>query len=145
MRQIEARGRLLQKERKKRIYLMIIISWSIRTSKKKMTADIFHLTDHLPYLSESSCHSILDFPFSHLSYSFTFFEYGGLIVSLRYIFISTFLLLDTFTILFTFEARSSMLLWIFKKSLFRHFDFNFLIIHVVIMDIDRIFIIVGDR
>src|SRR6266511_1889699 len=104
---MEARGRLLQKEGRKRIYLMIIISWSIRTSKKT-TADIFRLADHLPYLSESSCHSILDFPFSHLSHSFTFFEYGGLIVSLRYIFISTFLLLDTFiilfTILFTFET-----------------------------------------
>src|SRR6266496_2511034 len=100
---------------------MIIISWSIRISKKKTTADIFRLTNVLLYLSESSCYSILDFLFSYFSYSFTFFEYGGLIVLLRYIFISIFLLLDTFTVLFTFEARSSMLLWIFKKSLFRHF------------------------
>src|SRR6266536_584110 len=142
---MEARGRFLQKEGRKRIYLMIMISWSIRISKKKMIVDIFRLVDYLSYLSESSCYSILNFLFSYFSYSFTFFEYGGLIVSLRYIFISIFVLLDTFTVLFTFEARSSMLLWIFKKSLFRHFDFNFLIIHVVIMDIDRIFIIVGDR
>src|SRR6266498_4653960 len=108
MRQIEARRRLLQKKGRKRIYLMTIISWSIRTSKKKTTADIFRLTDHLPYLSESSCHSILNFLFSHLNHSFTFFEYSGLIVSLRYIFILTFLLLDIFTIPFTipftFEA-----------------------------------------
>src|SRR6266498_2235503 len=107
MRQIEARGRLLQKEGRKRIYLMIIISWSIRISKKT-TADIFRLVDYLPYLSESSYYSILDFLFSYLSYSFTFFEYGGLIVSLRYIFISIFFLLDifiiSFTVLFTFEA-----------------------------------------
>src|SRR6266536_864552 len=81
-----------------------MISWSIRISKKKTTADIFRLANHLPYLSESSCHSILNFPFSHLSHSFTFFEYGRLIVSLRYTFISTFLLLDTFTVPFTFEA-----------------------------------------
>src|SRR6266511_306272 len=87
---------------------MIIISWSIRTLKKKMIADIFRLVDYLLYLFESSCHFILDFPFSYFSYSFTFFEYGGLIVSLRYIFISIFLLLDTFIVpfivLFTFEA-----------------------------------------
>ena len=105
---MEIRGRLLQKKGRKRIYLMIIISWNIRISKKKTTADIFHLTNHLPYLSESSCYFILDFPFSHLNHSFTFVEYNGLIVSLRYTFISTFLLLDTFTvlftILFTFEA-----------------------------------------
>src|SRR6266496_2045342 len=100
---------------------MIIISWSIRTSKKKTIADIFRLVDYLPYLSESSCYSILDFLFFYLNHFFTFFEYGGLIVLFRYIFISIFLLLDTFTVLFTFEARSSMLLWIFKKSLFRHF------------------------
>src|SRR6266536_2205549 len=108
MKQIKARGRLLQKEGRKRIYLITIISWSIRTSKKKTIADIFHLTNHLSYLSESSCHSILDFPFSHLSHSFTFFKYNRLIISLRYTFISIFLLLDTFiipfTILFTFEA-----------------------------------------
>src|SRR6266536_6308023 len=116
MRQMEARGRLLQKEGRKRIHLMTMISWSIRTSKKT-TADIFRLVDYLPYLSESSCHSILDFPFSHLSHSFTFLEYGGLIVSLRYIFISIFLLLDTFTVSFTFEARSSMLPWVYKKNL----------------------------
>src|SRR6266498_2843943 len=90
MRQIEARRRLLQKKGRKRIYLMTIISWSIRTSKKKTTVDIFRLTNHLPYLSESSCHSILNFPFYHLSHSFTFFEYDGLIVSLQYTFISTF-------------------------------------------------------
>src|SRR6266498_2162187 len=66
MRQIETRGRLLQKEKRKRIYLITIINWSIRTSKKKTIADIFRLTDRLPYLSESSCHSILDFPFLHL-------------------------------------------------------------------------------
>ena len=101
MRQMEARGRLLQKEGRKRIYLIIIISWSIRISKKKTIADIFRLVDYLPYLFESSCHSILDFLFFYLSYSFIFFEYGGLIVSLRYIFISTFLLLDIFTVLFT--------------------------------------------
>src|SRR6266536_5475877 len=87
---------------------MTIISWSIRTSKKKTTVDIFRLIDYLSYLSESSCHSILDFLFSYLSHFFTFFEYGGLIVSLRYIFISIFLLLDIFivpfTVLFTFEA-----------------------------------------
>src|SRR6266498_5464877 len=115
---MEARGRLLQKKGEKRIYLMIIISWSIRTSKKT-TVDIFRQADYLPCLSESSCHSILDFSFSYLSYSFTFFEYGELIVSLRYIFISIFLLLDIFIILFTFEARSSILLWVFKESLFR--------------------------
>src|SRR6266511_2269441 len=90
---MEARGQLFQKKERKRIYLMIIISWSIRTSKKKTTADIFRLTDHLPYLFESSCYSILDFLFSYHSHSFTFFEYDGLIVSLRYIFISTFHLL----------------------------------------------------
>ena len=105
---MEARGRLLQKEGRKRIYLMIIISWSIRISKKKTIVDIFRLVDYLPYLSESSCYSILDFPFFYLSHSFTFFEYGGLIFSLRYIFISIFFLLDIFTvlftILFTFEA-----------------------------------------
>src|SRR6266511_4077330 len=111
---MEARGRLLQKEGRKRIYLMIIISWSIRTSKKT-TADIFRQADHLPCLSESSCYSILDFSFSHFSHSFTFFEYGGLIVSLRYTFISIFLLFDIFTVLFTFEARSSMSSWVFKK------------------------------
>ncbi len=104
MRQIEARGRLFQKKERKRIYLIIIISWSIRISKKKITADIFRLIDYLPCLSENSCYSILDFLFSYLSHSFTFFEFGGLIVSLRYIFISIFLLLDIFTILFTFEA-----------------------------------------
>src|SRR6266498_5182524 len=98
MRQIEARGRLLQKEGRKRIYLMIIISWSIRISKKT-TIDIFRLTDYLPYLSENSYHSILNFLFSHLSHSFIFFEYDRLIVSLQYIFILIFLLLDTFTIL----------------------------------------------
>src|SRR6266511_5104917 len=117
---MEARGRLLQKEGRKRIYLMIIISWSIRISKKKTIVDIFRQADYLPCLSESSCHSILDFSFSYLSYSFTFFEYGELIVSLRYIFISIFLLLDIFTVLFIFESRSSMLSWVFKKSLFRH-------------------------
>src|SRR6266536_584394 len=105
---MEAREQLLQKKGRKRIYLMIIISWSIRTSKKKTIVDIFRLANHLPYLSENSCYSILDFLFSHLSHSFIFFEYGGLIISLRYIFISTFLLLDTFIILFiilfTFEA-----------------------------------------
>src|SRR6266536_6647848 len=110
MRQIETRGRLLQKERRKRIYLITIISWSIRTSKKKTIADIFRLVDYLPYLSESSCYSILDFLFFYLNHFFTFFEYGGLIVLFRYIFISIFLLLDTFTvpftILFTFEADS---------------------------------------
>src|SRR6266511_4704172 len=105
---MEAWGRLLQKEGRKRIYLMIIISWSIRISKKKTVVDIVRLADYLPCLSESNCHSILDFLFSYLSHSFTFFEYGELIVSLRYIFISTFLLLDTFTIPFTFEARSSI-------------------------------------
>src|SRR6266536_1340872 len=108
MRQMKARERLLQKKGRKKIYLIIIISWSIRISKKKTTADIFCLIDYLPYLSESSCHSILDFLFSYFSYSFTFFEYDGLIVLFRYIFISIFLLLDTFTILFivlfTFEA-----------------------------------------
>src|SRR6266536_4898 len=87
---------------------MTIISWSIRTSKKKTTADIFRLINYLSYLSESSCHSILDFLFSYLSHSFIFFEYSGLMVSLRYTFISIFFLLDTFTILFiilfTFEA-----------------------------------------
>src|SRR6266536_2422984 len=83
---------------------MIIISWSIRISKKKTTADIFRLVDYLPYLFESSCYSILNFLFSYLSYSFTFFEYGGLIVSLRYTFISIFFLLDIFIVLFTFEA-----------------------------------------
>src|SRR6266536_455003 len=83
---------------------MTIISWSIRTSKKKTTVDIFRLIDYLSYLSESSCHSILDFLFSYLSHFFTFFEYGGLIVSLRYIFISIFLLLVIFIIPFTFEA-----------------------------------------
>src|SRR6266498_5698634 len=103
---MEARRRLLQKEGKKRIYLTIIISWSIRTSKKKTTIDIFRLIDYLPCLSKNSCYSILDFLFSYLSHSFTFFEFGGLIVSLRYIFISIFLLLDIFTILFTFEADS---------------------------------------
>src|SRR6266536_219343 len=132
------RGRFLQKKERKRIYLIIIISWSIRTSKKKMTADIFRLIDYLPYLSESSCYSILDFLFSHLNHSFTFFEYGGLIVLLQYIFISTFLLLDTFTVpftvLFTFEVRSSMLSWVFKKPSFRHFDFKLSTIHVVIMN-----------
>src|SRR6266498_5998012 len=101
---MEARGRLLQKEGRKRIYLMIIISWSIRISKKKTIVDIFRLTNYLPCLSESSCYFILGFLFSHLSHSFIFFEYGGLIVSLRYIFISIFLLLDTFIILFIFEA-----------------------------------------
>ncbi len=145
MRQIEARGRLLQKKGRKRIYLIIIISWSIRTSKKKTTADIFHLTDHLSCLSESSYHSILDFPFSYLSHSFTFFEYGELIISLRYIFISIFFLLDIFTILFTFEARSSILLYIFKESSFRYFDFNFLTTHVAIIDTDRILITVDDK
>ena len=104
MRQMEARERLLQKEGRKRIYLIIIISWSIRTSKKKTTADIFRLINYLSYLSESSCHSILDFLFSYLSHSFIFFEYSGLIVSFRYTFISTFLLLDTFTVSFTFET-----------------------------------------
>src|SRR6266498_857845 len=83
---------------------MIIISWSICISKKKTTADIFRLANYLLYLSESSCYSILDFLFSHLSHSFTFFEYGKLIVSLRYIFISIFLLFDIFTVLFIFEA-----------------------------------------
>ncbi len=145
MRQIEARGRLLQKKGRKRIYLIIIISWSIRTWKKKTTADIFHLTDHLSWLSESSYHSILDFPFSYLSHSFTFFEYGELIISLRYIFISIFFLLDIFTILFTFEARSSILLYIFKESSFRYFDFNFLTTHVAIIDTDRILITVDDK
>src|SRR6266511_1579023 len=86
------------------IYLMIIISWTIRTSKKKTIVDIFRLIDYLPYLFESSCCSILDFLFSYLSHSFIFFEYGGLIISLRYIFISIFLLFDIFIILFTFEA-----------------------------------------
>src|SRR6266511_1757017 len=112
MKQMKARGRLLQKKRRKRIYLMIIISWSIRTSKKKIIIDIFRLIDYLPYLSKSSCHSILDFLFSYFSYFFIFFEYSGLIISLRYIFILTFLLLDIFIILFTipftFEARSSI-------------------------------------
>src|SRR6266536_1473793 len=75
---------------------MIVISWSIRISKKKTTADIFRLIDYLPYLSESSCYSILDFLFFHLSHFFTFFEYGGLIVLFRYIFISIFFLLDIF-------------------------------------------------
>src|SRR6266536_552950 len=97
---METRGRLLQKEGRKRIYLMIIISWSIRISKKKTTVDIFRLADYLSYLSESSCHSILDFLFSHFSHFFTFFEYSELIVLLRYIFISIFFLLDIFTILF---------------------------------------------
>src|SRR6266536_3978368 len=83
---------------------MIIINWSIRISKKKTTTDIFRLIDYLPYLSESSYHSILDFPFSHLNHSFTFFEYGGLIILFRYTFISTFLLLDIFTFPFTFKA-----------------------------------------
>src|SRR6266536_4046082 len=101
---MEARGRLLQKEGRKRIYLMIMISWSIRILKKKTIADIFRLVDYLLYLSKSSCHSILDFLFFYLSYSFTFFEYGGLIVSFRYIFISIFFLLDIFTVSFTFEA-----------------------------------------
>src|SRR6266536_3442344 len=105
---MEARGRLLQKKGRKRIYLMTMISWSIRTSKKKTTADIFRLIDYLPYLSKSSCYSILDLLFSHFNHSFTFFEYDGLIVSLRYIFILIFLLLDIFTVLFTvlftFEA-----------------------------------------
>src|SRR6266487_1449940 len=123
---MKAMGRLLQKKRRKRIYLIIIISWSIRISKKKITADIFRLVNHLPYLSESSCYSILDFLFSHFNHSFTFFEYNGLIISPRYIFISIFLLLDIFIVLFTFEARSSISPWIFKKSLFRHFDFNLL-------------------
>src|SRR6266536_3446647 len=104
MKQKKTRKRLLKKEGRKRNYLMIIISWNIRTSKKKITAEIFRLIDYLPYLSKSGCHSILNFPFSHLSHSFTFFEYSGLIVSLRYTFISTFLLLDTSTVLFTFEA-----------------------------------------
>src|SRR6266536_1272225 len=107
IRQIKARERLLQKKRKKRIYLIIIISWSIRISKKTI-ADIFRLTDYLSYLSKNSYYSILDFLFSYLSYSFIFFEYNGLMISLRYIFISIFLLLDIFTILFTilftFEA-----------------------------------------
>src|SRR6266542_3875656 len=105
---MKVRGRFFQKEGRKRIYLIIMISWSIRISKKKMTVDIFRLIDYLLYLSESSCYSILYFLFSYLSYSFIFFEYGGLIVSLRYIFISIFLLLDIFTVLFTilfiFEA-----------------------------------------
>src|SRR6266536_4607402 len=105
---MEARGRLLQKEGRKRIYLMIVISWSIRTSKRKTIIDIFRLADYLPYLSKNSCYSILNFLFSYLSHSFTFFEYSGLIVSLRYIFISIFLLLDIFIISFTFEARSSI-------------------------------------
>src|SRR6266536_5743543 len=107
---METRGQLLKKKGRKKIYLITIISWNIRTSKKKTTADIFRQINHLPYLSESSYHSILDFLFSHFSHSFIFFEYSGLIVSLRYIFISIFLLLDTFTVLFTFEARSSILL-----------------------------------
>src|SRR6266498_1937121 len=122
-----------------------MISWSIRISKKKTIVDIFRLVDYLLCLSESSCYFIMGFLFSYFSHSFTFFEYGELIVSLRYIFISIFLLLDIFIILFTFEARSSILLWVFKESLFRHFDFNFLTIYVVIMDTDRIFIIVSDR
>src|SRR6266511_5437163 len=103
MRQIEARGRHLQKEGRNRIYLIIIISWSIRISKK-MIVDIFRLADRLPYLSESSCYFILNFLFSYLSHSFTFFEYGGLMVLLRYIFISIFLLLDIFIVSFTFKA-----------------------------------------
>ena len=103
MRQIEARGRLLQKKGRKKIYLIIIISWSIRILKK-MTVDIFRLVDYLLYLSENNYHSILNFLFSYLSHSFTFFEYGGLIVLLRYIFISIFFLLDIFIVLFTFEA-----------------------------------------
>src|SRR6266536_4461118 len=93
MKQKKTRKRLLKKEGRKRNYLMIIISWNIRTSKKKITAEIFRLIDYLPYLSKSGCHSILNFPFSHLSHSFTFFEYSGLIVSLRYTFISIFYLL----------------------------------------------------
>src|SRR6266498_3581950 len=60
---MEVRGRLLQKEGRKRIYLIIIISWSICISKKKTTADIFRLINYLPYLSESSCYFILDFLF----------------------------------------------------------------------------------
>src|SRR6266498_5987586 len=123
---------------------MIIINWSIRISKKKTTADIFRLIDYLPYLSESSCYSILDFLFFHLNYSFTFFEYGGLIVSRRYIFISIFLLLDIFIIPFTFKTRSSISSWIFKKPSFRHFDFNLSTIHIVIIDTDRTLIIVDD-
>src|SRR6266536_821055 len=87
-----------------------MISWSIRISKKKTIVDIFRLIDYLPYLSESSCYFILDFLFFYLNHSFTFFEYDGLIILLRYIFISIFLLLDIFTvlfiILFTFEADS---------------------------------------
>ncbi len=146
---MEARGRLLQKERRKRIYLIIMISWSIRISKKKTIVDIFRLINYLSYLFKSSCHSILNFPSFYLNYSFTFFEYGGLIVSLRYIFISIFFLLDIFIvlfiILFTFEARSSMLLQVIKKSLFRHFDFNLLIIYVIIIDIDRTLIIINNR
>src|SRR6266511_150935 len=83
---------------------MIIISWSIRISKKKTIVDIFRLTDYLPCLFESSCYSILGFLFFYFSHSFTFFEYGGLIVLFRYIFISIFFLLDIFIILFIFEA-----------------------------------------
>src|SRR6266487_1407016 len=85
-----------------------MINWSIRISKKKTIIDIFCLVDYLSCLSKSSCYFILDFLFSYFSYFFIFFEYGGLIVSFRYIFISIFLLLDTFIVLFivlfTFEA-----------------------------------------
>src|SRR6266511_4182397 len=100
---------------------------------------------HVLFNRKNNNNTILDFSFSYFSYSFIFFEYSELIVSLRYIFISIFFLLDIFIVLFTFEARSSILSWVFKKSLFRYFDFNFLIIHVVIMDTDRTLIIVGDR
>src|SRR6266498_4065368 len=138
---MEARGRLLQKKRRKRIYLMIIISWSIRTSKKKTIVDIFRLVDYLPYLSESSCHSILDFSFFYFSYAFTFFEYSGLIVLLRYIFISTFHSL--FHSLSKPDPRYHR--GYLKNFLFRHFDFNLSTIYVVITDTDRTLIIVGDR
>src|SRR6266498_298221 len=102
MKKIKSKGRFLQKKkRRKRIYLIIIISWSIRTSKKKTIADIFRLANYLSYLFKNSYHSILNFPFSYFSHFFIFFEYGELIVSLRYIFISIFLLLDIFIILFS--------------------------------------------
>ncbi|SRR6266511_1305840 len=105
---MEVRGRFFQKEERKRIYLKIIISWSIRISKKKMIVDIFRLANYLSYLSENNYYFILNFSFFHFNYFFIFFEYGGLIVSLRYTFISIFFLLDIFTILFTilfiFEA-----------------------------------------
>src|SRR6266536_796109 len=89
---MKARELLIQKKKRKRIYLIIIISWSIRISKKKTTTDIFRLTDYLSYLSENSCYFILNFLFSYFNHSFIFFEYNGLIVLFRYFFYSTYLL-----------------------------------------------------